>query len=306
MGAKNLRAWMGVEDGVAAKYWAERGAYKTIFTIILPLKSPEIDSLIFTQTVHPDGPAAIEKCALMLIAKENPLIFGEFMYDLKANLLYISSEEGDEWIGAYAPGAMINPFKPYLFSSTNDEPMAILDYNKTSVNSDNNSLNIMWRAGVNLPDFIFPSSPLDNFYIYTGDLGGTAYIYVKDIYGNECWSRAFNNEEGWIKTYSGLEYRDVVVGTGKTAYSGSTITINYSGWTADFYCFDTSAYDGNGAKTFSLNMLIDGLREGIQGMKVGGIREFRIPSYLGYGAWGTEEVPEYATLWFHVQLLDVL
>jgi FKBP-type peptidyl-prolyl cis-trans isomerase len=43
-----------------------------------------------------------------------------------------------------------------------------------------------------------------------------------------------------VKTASGLSYQDLIVGTGKVAESGHTVSVHYTGWLKDDTKFDSS------------------------------------------------------------------
>jgi uncharacterized repeat protein (TIGR01451 family) len=105
---------------------------------------------------------------------------------------------------------------------------------------------------------------------------------------------------GIITTASGLQFRDVVVGTGATPSSDTArVTVNYEGWLVD-----GRRFDGNENTAFSLNAVIKGWTEGLRSMKVGGRRQLIIPADLAYGAAGTGTIPPNATLVFDVELLS--
>jgi FKBP-type peptidyl-prolyl cis-trans isomerase len=108
-------------------------------------------------------------------------------------------------------------------------------------------------------------------------------------------------------TASGLQYWDIVVGTGATAVPGNTVKVHYSGFLTTGAKFDSSRDRGE-PFSFALGtgQVIKGWDEGVAGMKVGGQRQLRIPPQLGYGAAGAGGViPPNATLIFDVELLDV-
>ena len=110
-----------------------------------------------------------------------------------------------------------------------------------------------------------------------------------------------------ITTESGLQYEELTEGTGAEAAAGQTVSVHYTGWLTDGQKFDSSK-DRNQPFEFSLGagMVIRGWDEGVQGMKVGGVRKLTIPPQLGYGARGAGGViPPNATLVFEVELLDV-
>lgn len=108
-------------------------------------------------------------------------------------------------------------------------------------------------------------------------------------------------------TASGLIIEEVSLGTGDTAVSGQDVTVHYTGWLTDGKKFDSSK-DRDDPFEFALGarQVIAGWDEGVQGMKVGGVRKLTIPPALGYGARGAGGViPPNATLVFEVELLGV-
>lgn len=111
-----------------------------------------------------------------------------------------------------------------------------------------------------------------------------------------------------VTTPSGLQYWDLVVGTGETAAAGKVARVHYTGWLTDGTKFDSSV-DRNTPFEFRLgaHRVIRGWDEGVEGMKVGGKRQLRIPPDLGYGDRGAGggRIPPGATLVFDIELLEV-
>jgi FKBP-type peptidyl-prolyl cis-trans isomerase len=108
-------------------------------------------------------------------------------------------------------------------------------------------------------------------------------------------------------TASGLQYWDIVVGTGDTAIPGKPVSVHYTGWLTNGVKFDSSLDRGK-PFVFPLGegQVIKGWEEGVAGMKAGGKRQLRIPPSLGYGDSGAGGViPPKATLIFDVELLGV-
>ena len=109
-----------------------------------------------------------------------------------------------------------------------------------------------------------------------------------------------------IKTASGLNITDLIVGDGAEATAGQRVSVNYRGSLSNGKEFDSSY--GRGPFSFPLGagQVIKGWDEGVAGMKVGGKRELVIPPELGYGSRGAGGViPPNATLIFQVELLEV-
>jgi len=111
-----------------------------------------------------------------------------------------------------------------------------------------------------------------------------------------------------ITTPSGLIYVDLSEGEGEAALAGQRVSVHYTGWLTDGTKFDSSK-DRNDPFDFPLGAghVIRGWDEGVQGMKVGGVRKLTIPPQLGYGERGAGGViPPNATLVFEVELLKIL
>jgi FKBP-type peptidyl-prolyl cis-trans isomerase FkpA len=108
-------------------------------------------------------------------------------------------------------------------------------------------------------------------------------------------------------TPTGLIIEEVTVGSGALAAAGQKVTVHYTGWLTDGTKFDSSK-DRSDPFVFPLGQrrVIAGWDEGVQGMRVGGVRKLTIPPALGYGARGAGGViPPNATLVFEVELLGV-
>lgn len=86
-----------------------------------------------------------------------------------------------------------------------------------------------------------------------------------------------------VSSVGTLQSKDIKVGTGATAKSGDTVTVDYTGAVASTgLIFQTT--QGNKPVTLSLNQVIKGWQVGIPGMKVGGTRQLLIPANEAYGA----------------------
>lgn len=121
-------------------------------------------------------------------------------------------------------------------------------------------------------------------------------------------SAAPTDTKAGMKTLpSGLQYQDLLVGTGKEAKAGMKATVHYTGTLTNGTKFDSTDDHDDKSFTFPLGagQVIKGWDEGVAGMKVGGKRKLVIPPDLGYGKSGVGPIPPNATLIFTVELVDV-
>jgi FKBP-type peptidyl-prolyl cis-trans isomerase FkpA len=104
------------------------------------------------------------------------------------------------------------------------------------------------------------------------------------------------------KTASGLYYRDIVAGTGKTVAATDSVFVFYQGAFSNGQIFDQLLSAPAFGFVLGANRVIPGWDEGLVGMKVGGVRQLIIPPSLAYGSAGSGPIPPYAVLVFNVTM----
>ena len=109
------------------------------------------------------------------------------------------------------------------------------------------------------------------------------------------------DKEGVVTTTSGLQYKVIEAGAGKSPGPASEVTVHYRGARIDGIEFDSSFKRGKPAK-FKLNGVIKGWAEGLQLMKEGGKFQLFVPPDLAYGKRGPLA---HRTLIFEVELISV-
>ena len=122
-------------------------------------------------------------------------------------------------------------------------------------------------------------------------------------------SRAFltriAKKEGLVTLPSGLVYRVVQAGEGKTPGADDSVLVNYRGSLIDGSEFDSS-YERGKPATFQVKKVIKGWREALLLMKEGAQWELFIPPELAYGKRGRPKtIPPNSALVFEVELIAV-
>ncbi len=113
------------------------------------------------------------------------------------------------------------------------------------------------------------------------------------------------SEGGAEKTASGLVYKSLSAGSGKSPKATDAVRVHYRGTLTDGTEFDSSYKRGQPVE-FRLNGVIPCWTEGVQKMKVGGKANLVCPSDIAYGDQGRPPaIPGGATLVFEVELLEI-
>jgi FKBP-type peptidyl-prolyl cis-trans isomerase FklB len=117
---------------------------------------------------------------------------------------------------------------------------------------------------------------------------------------------AENGKKEGVKTLpSGLQYKELTPGTGKSPTATDTVTTHYKGTLIDGTEFDSS-YKRGEPVTFPVSGVIPGWTEALQMMKEGAKWQLFIPPDLAYGDRGAgQEIGPNTTLIFEVELISV-
>lgn len=128
----------------------------------------------------------------------------------------------------------------------------------------------------------------------------------KNMKEGEAFLAANAKKEGVKTLPSGLQYKVITEGKGKSPSATDTVSVQYTGKLIDGTVFDSSYKRGQPA-TFAVNGVIKGWTEALQLMKEGSKWELYVPANLAYGETGTIGGPigPNAMLVFEVELLSI-
>jgi len=116
------------------------------------------------------------------------------------------------------------------------------------------------------------------------------------------WLAENAQKAGVIVLPSGLQYRVIVEGSGKSPGPDDTVTIHYRGTTLDGAEFYNSRRGEDKPTKFHVGSVIKGMSEALQLMKEGGQWQLFVPADLAYGERGP--VGEQAVI-FEVELISI-
>ena len=128
---------------------------------------------------------------------------------------------------------------------------------------------------------------------------------AKNIAAGRAFLEANKSKEGVKVLPSGLQYKILKEGTGKSPTAEDKVRTHYSGKLIDGTEFDSSIKRGKPAE-FPVKGVIKGWTEALQLMKEGGKWQLFIPSDLAYGERGNRSIPGNSALIFEVELLEIL
>ncbi len=112
-------------------------------------------------------------------------------------------------------------------------------------------------------------------------------------------------KEGVVTLESGLQYKVIEPGSGRTPKLSDTVVTHYKGRLIDGKVFDSS-YDRGEPATFPVSGVITGWTEALQLMKEGAKWELYIPGDLAYGPRGAgADIGPNATLIFEIELISI-
>lgn len=136
-----------------------------------------------------------------------------------------------------------------------------------------------------------------------GGAGGGAAA-EKNLKDGQAFLAANKAKPGITVLPSGVQYKVLKAGTGKSPKASDVVEVNYRGTFIDGTEFDASAKHG-GSATFPANQVIPGWTEVLQKMKIGDKFQVFIPSEMAYDVEGRDGIPPNSTLIFEIELLKI-
>jgi FKBP-type peptidyl-prolyl cis-trans isomerase FklB len=128
---------------------------------------------------------------------------------------------------------------------------------------------------------------------------------AKNIAVGKAFLAANKAKEGVKVLPSGLQYKVLKEGTGKSPSAEDKVRTHYRGTLIDGTEFDSS-YKRNKPAEFAVKGVIKGWTEALQLMKEGGRWQLFIPPDLAYGERGNRSIPGNSTLIFEVELIAIV
>ena len=110
-------------------------------------------------------------------------------------------------------------------------------------------------------------------------------------------------KEGVISLPSGLQYKVLRTGHGKSPGQTDMVILHYRGSLPDGREFDSS-YAEKAPAAYRVDQVIAGWREALQRMQEGAQWELYIPPELAHGA-GTQRTPDFLPLIYQIELISV-
>lgn len=116
--------------------------------------------------------------------------------------------------------------------------------------------------------------------------------------------------EDFVITGKGIQYRDLLSGTGESAEAGDVATIHFTGWMENQGKRGRQIYNTRSQRVEPVSFVIgtdrvmQGWNEGVIGMRPGGRRLVKVPAEAAYGSKGVQDIiPPNARLIFIIDLI---
>ena len=155
---------------------------------------------------------------------------------------------------------------------------------------------------------------LDRNRLFAASLSLLAGCFPDRLVRPPCAATEFTTSQSvdTTVTSTGLKYLNTKIGAGEVVAWCSNVAIHYDAFLLDGTQFGESRSSGI-PLLFSpgVGSLVDGIEQGVIGMRGGGIRRLIIPPHLGYGNEGLKDasgnviVPGGATMIYDIEVVQV-